>query len=112
MFKPPVFGKDEAEVTMERSPRRANREAPFRLLILGDFSLLAAIAFYVILFGLTLAWPFFKGFATPTVITSTLAILTFFLKSFQTLLKQLENCRIDWWLSVWSCSRRHERRCR
>lgn len=50
---------------------------PGGVLILGNFSLLAAILFYVILFGLTLAWPRFKGVASPTVVVSTLAILTF-----------------------------------
>jgi competence protein ComEC len=50
---------------------------PGGVLSLGNFSLLATIAFYGILFGITLAWPFFKGFATPTVVMSTLAILTF-----------------------------------
>jgi competence protein ComEC len=50
---------------------------PGGVLILGEFSLLVAILFYFILFGVTLTWPRLKGIATPTVVFSILAVLTF-----------------------------------
>ena len=50
---------------------------PGGVLILGDFSLLVVILFYVLLFGLTFAWSRVKDFFTPAVILSVLAALTF-----------------------------------
>jgi competence protein ComEC len=50
---------------------------PGGVLILGDFSLLAVILFYVFLFGFTFAWTRMKGFFTPAVILSILAALAF-----------------------------------
>jgi competence protein ComEC len=50
---------------------------PGGVMILGDFSLLAVILFYAILFGLTFAWPRVKGFFSPALCLSVLAALTF-----------------------------------
>jgi competence protein ComEC len=47
---------------------------PGGVVVLGNFSLLAAILFYVILFGLTLAWSRIKGVMTPAVIFSLLSV--------------------------------------
>ena len=50
---------------------------PGGVLILGEFSLLAVLIFYGLLFGFTFAWPRMKGVATPVVVVSVLAVLTF-----------------------------------
>jgi competence protein ComEC len=47
------------------------------VVILGDFSLLAVLLFYGLLFGLTLNWPRIKGIFTPATIFVVLAALTF-----------------------------------
>jgi competence protein ComEC len=49
---------------------------PGAVLTLGEFSLLAAIFFYLILFSITFAWPRVKGFAAPAVVFSAMAVLT------------------------------------
>ena len=48
---------------------------PGGVISLGIFGLLAAILFYLVLFGLSLAWQRVKRVMTPTVIVSLLAIL-------------------------------------
>jgi competence protein ComEC len=50
---------------------------PGGVISLGEFSLLAVILFYLILFGLTLGWPRVKGIFTPTAVFFLLAALTF-----------------------------------
>ncbi len=50
---------------------------PSGVLILGEFSLLTGILFYVILFSLTFFWAQVKGYATPGFVITTLAVLTF-----------------------------------
>jgi competence protein ComEC len=50
---------------------------PGGVLVLGQFSLLAAILFYAILFSLTLAWPKVKTVFTPGALFSVLAVFTF-----------------------------------
>lgn len=49
---------------------------PGGVVTLGEFSLLAAVVFYIVLFGLTLAWSRVKGILTPGAIFSLLAIFT------------------------------------
>lgn len=50
---------------------------PGGVLVLGEFSLLAVILFYVLLFGITFTWARVKGFFTPLVIFCLLAGFTF-----------------------------------
>ncbi len=49
---------------------------PYGAVALGEFSLLAALAFYLILIGLTFTWPRFKGALGPGVVFTALTILT------------------------------------
>jgi competence protein ComEC len=50
---------------------------PGSTLILGEFSLMAAVMFYVVLFSTTLAWPKVQTVATPTLLATALAVLAF-----------------------------------
>jgi competence protein ComEC len=50
---------------------------PGGVLVLGDFTLLAVILFYIFLFGFTFAWAHVKGFFLPITLLTLLAAFTF-----------------------------------
>ena len=52
-------------------------QIPYGVLVLGEFSLLAALLFYAILIAVTFTWPRFKSAVTPGLLIPTLAVLTF-----------------------------------